>query len=204
MFGIKVLEEQNSKFNGTLRAVKPFLGRPYIQAEGLTQSGGIVFDMWRSTLAKVKKLSPRDCLILGFGGGSVSVIVKKMWLNTKIYGLDIDSQIVEMGRKYLGFPENADITIEDADHFLDRNKLKYDLIIVDLYNGGKLPAIFSDRTFLVKVYKSLESGGYAIFNRLSLKSMPETSRDFSQDLEKLFKKVTIYKPLVNTMYICQK
>ena len=42
MLGIKILEERESKYNGHLRVVKTLGMGIYIQADGLTQSGGIV------------------------------------------------------------------------------------------------------------------------------------------------------------------
>ena len=54
MFGIKILEESESKYNGHLKVVRSLGLGTYIQANGLTQSGGIVETFWRQTLKKIQ------------------------------------------------------------------------------------------------------------------------------------------------------
>lgn len=68
MIGTKIFEERRSKFNGNLRVVKSFGLGIYIQANGLTQSGGIVEKFWDQTLRKIKNEKPKNVLVLGLGG----------------------------------------------------------------------------------------------------------------------------------------
>ena len=52
--GTKILKEVNSPVNGKIRVVRTLGLGTYLQAEGLTQSGGIVDGFWRRLLGKVK------------------------------------------------------------------------------------------------------------------------------------------------------
>ncbi|KKR69202.1 MAG: hypothetical protein UU12_C0046G0006, partial [Candidatus Woesebacteria bacterium GW2011_GWA2_40_7b] len=120
MIGTKILEERESKYNGHLRVVKNIGLGTYIQAEGLTQSGGIVETIWKSTLKRIHKslATNHKTLILGLGGGTVAKLIRKLWPKAKITGVDIDPLIVELGKKYLGMGKyDVDIQIADALRF---------------------------------------------------------------------------------------
>jgi len=139
MLGLKILEEVTSPINGKVSVVKSLGLGTYIQVENLTQSGGVVYDVWRDTLKEIKnlKLEIKNCLILGLGGGSAATLVQKYWPNSKITGVDIDPIMVEMGKKYMGLT-GVEAIIEDAEKFLltisrQPSTIKYDLVLVDTY-----------------------------------------------------------------------
>jgi spermidine synthase len=196
MFGTKILEEVNSKFNGNLRVVKSFGLGTYIQSDGLTQSGGVVETFWKQTLKKVQKTNPnfKNTLVLGLGGGTVTKLIRKIWPNAKITGVDIDPLIVELGRKYLDL-EADKIYIKDANGFDTRG---YDLVIVDLYQGDRFPEKFQKDKFL----KSLSKNKLVIFNRLYYKDKKIEAQEFGEKLKKFFKKVEYFYPVTNLMFIC--
>ncbi|MFH1863767.1 MAG: hypothetical protein ABIJ85_02580, partial [bacterium] len=113
--GTKILEERKSKYNGDIKVVKSLGYGTYIQVEGLTQSGGVVTDVWRTTLKKLRTKEIKNCLILGLGGGSAAKLVRKYWPDCKIIGVDIDPVMAELGKKYLGLGQiRMEIEICDA------------------------------------------------------------------------------------------
>ena len=201
MIGTRILEERNSKHNGHLRVLKTWGLGTYIQAEGLTQSGGIVESIWKSTINKIKDKDVESCLILGYGGGTVAKLVRKNWPKAKIIGVDIDTVIVELGRKYLGLGKDIKVEISDAKNFvssLNPIRDRYDLVIVDLYNGDKYPKKFESETFLKRIRKNK----LVIFNRLYYGSKKTEADKFGEKLEKFFSKVEKYRPEANIMYVC--
>lgn len=207
MIGTKILEERNSEYNGNLRVVKTFGMGTYIQAGGLTQSGGIVETIWRQTLRRInhKSLIVNHCLILGLGGGTVAKLVRKKWPDAKITGVEIDPMMIELGKKYLKLNESkTDVKIVDAVKFLESNKTKHDLIIVDLYNGDKFPDNFETENYIQLTRTVLSSRGTAIFNRLYYgDKRPETVK-FGNKLKNIFKNVEWFYPEANLMLICKK
>ena len=198
MFGTKILEEKKSKFNGNLRVVKTWGMGTYIQAGGLTQSGGIVESIWRSTLKHVAYSIPHkapSCLILGLGGGTVAKLIRKNWPGAKITGVEIDPVIIELGKKYLGLNEVAvDIKIQDAGKPVLGN---FDLVIVDLYVGDRFPENFESKKFL----KSLTGNKVVVFNRLYYKDKKREAQVFEKKLRKVFKKVEVFRPQANIMFL---
>jgi spermidine synthase len=200
MFGTKILEEEKSKFNGNLRVVKSFGLGTYIQAEGLTQSGGVVEGIWKQTLRQVKdkRQEVKNVLILGLGGGTVAKLIRKFWPEAKITGVDIDPTIVELGQKYLGLDEvDVDIKIQDAAKPIPD---RFDLVIVDLYRGDQFPKEFGDERFL----KSLTKNKLVVFNRLYYKDKKLLAEEFGKKLQKFFRNVEYFYPEANLMFLCSK
>ena len=197
MLGIKILEERKSKFNRDIKVVRSLGFGTYIQVNNLTQSGGIVETFWKETLRKIKKEKITKVLILGLGGGTVSKLIKKYWPQSEITGVEIDPVMVELGKKYLGLG-NAEIIIQDAYEFIEKNKEKYDLVIVDLYIGDEFPNKFEDEDFL----KLLTKNKLVIFNRLYFGEKRKEAVKFGKKLEKIFSKVEWFYPQANLMFFC--
>lgn len=195
MLGTKILEERESKFNGNLRVVRTLGLGTYIQANGLTQSGGIVEKFWDQTLKKIKKEKLKNVLVLGLGGGTVVKLLKKYWPGVKITGVDIDPVMVELGQKYLGLT-GVKIIIGDAYNLPGGD---FDLVLVDLYNGDKFPKKFKGKTFLGK----FKNYPLVIFNRLYYGENKLVAKEFGQKLKKYFESVEVYNPEVNIMFICR-
>lgn len=201
MIGVKVLEERESKYNGHLRVARSLGLGTYIQAEGLTQSGGIVGTIWKPTIKKIRNTKPeiRNVLILGLGGGTAAKYIRLYWKDAEITGIDIDPVMIELGKKYLGLDQiGVKIKIGDASKFSG----KYDLIIIDLYNGEKFPEKFGEESFLEKVKKSLSEDGTAVFNRTYYGEKRPAAVKFGLKLQKIFNKVEYYYPEANLMFIC--
>lgn len=198
MIGTVILEERESEYNGHLRVVKTWGMGKYIQAGGLTQSGGIVESIWRSTLRQIKsaEYKVQNILILGLGGGTLAKLLRKKYPDAKITGIEIDPIMIELGKKYLDLEKyNIDIKIQDARKFKFG---KYDLVIVDMYNGDNFPKEFESDEFLKKLTKFK----LTIINRLYFgDKRPDTVR-FGNRLEKIFKNVNWFYPEANLMLIC--
>ncbi len=183
----------------------------YIQSNGLTQSGGIVESIWKQTLRRINHKSSiiNHCLILGLGGGTVAKLIRKKWSEIKITGVEIDPLMVELGKKYLGLDDwNVEIKITDAfDYLVNHQSLtinRYDLVIVDLYNGDRFPEKFETENYIHLVESNLAKSGVAVFNRLYYgDKRPETVK-FGRKLEKIFSKVAWFYPEANLMFLCSK
>lgn len=194
MIGTKILEERISKFNGEIKVVKTWGLGTYLQVRGLTQSGGIVESIWKSTIKKIKEEEIKTCLIMGLGGGTVAGIIQKTWPGVKITGVDIDPTIVELGKKYLGL-KDVQIKIQDAYNFDTKG---YDLVIVDVYKGDSFPEKFESEKFL----KKLSKNKLVIFNRLYYGDMRPKAVKFGLKLQNIFNKVEYFYPEANLMFIC--
>lgn len=206
--GVKVLEKRHSKINGKIEVLKSLAFGTYIQAQGLTQSGGVVKEVWQSTLKKTRAINPNinNCLILGLGGGSVANLVQKYFKKAKTVGVDIDPLMVELGKKYLKLDtKKINIEIQDAYDFVKEMNIqskKFDLILVDTYSGDKYPKKMEDKKFLCKLKQILDKNGLIVFNRLYWDEKRKLAHRFLKKLEKVFNRVEAFYPEANVMYYC--
>jgi hypothetical protein len=114
--------------------------------------------------------NPPEVLILGSGIGTINHFLNKLLKNNvKITSVELEKQIVDIGKEYFGFKTDNSI-IGDAkkyvlDHASDFNK--YDLIIIDINNtdqnqGISPPPIFFELDYLnaIKVFKFYSLGNF--------------------------------------------
>jgi len=189
------LEERRSKYNGDIKVVKTLGMGTYIQANGLTQSGGVIEIIWKQTLRKIKneKLKIKKCLILGLGGGTAAKFIRKYWPEARITGVEIDPAMIELGRKYLDL-KDVQIKMQDAYNF---DAGGYDLVVVDLYCGDKFPKKFENEKFLKKLTKNK----LVVINRLYFGDKRKDAVKFGEKLRKIFDKVEYFYPEVNAVFI---
>ena len=94
-----------SKFSGEIKVIDHAFERRMVVG-GLTQSGGITKKMWEKALdvlsSKYKVLSIKNVLILGLGAGTVAKVISEKYPSAKIVGIEIDSSIIDIGKKYFG------------------------------------------------------------------------------------------------------
>lgn len=202
---VKILEEKNSKFNGKVKVVRSLGLGTYIQVDNLTQSGGVVKGIWKEVMRKVKRVKPKigSCLILGLGGGTVVSLINKYWKGVDIVGIDIDPVMIEMGKKYLGL-KDVKTKIADARKYVNKDKQKYDLVIVDLYQGYDYPKEFETEEYLEKLKNLLSKEGTLIINRLYFGEKRPMAMKFGIKLEKVFSKVEYLFPEANLFFLCQQ
>jgi spermidine synthase len=208
LFKNKILDQVDSSLNGKIEVVKSLVFGTSISIGGLTQSGGIVYEIWNKTLKRIKKQKPNinKCLILGLGGGSVAKVIKKYWENINITGVEIDKNMIILGTKYLGL-EDIKTEINDAYEFSlkeSKSNNRYDLVIVDLYIGDKFPDKFQNLELIKALKKIIRKEGLIIFNRLYYGEKRKEALNFAKKLESMFKKVEYYYPEANLMLICTK
>lgn len=208
--GFRILEEANSPYNGKLLVIQDIAWGTYIQTmspEGnrLTQSGGIIDSIWKTTIPEIKKQKVENCLILGLGGGSAAKAVRDRWPNAKITGVEIDQTMIDLAKKHLGldelgiYVEKTDALDYCKDKFI--RKKKYDLIIVDLFNGREIPKKFTKEHFLTVIKGLLEEEGVAVFNRLYGLDERVASQEFGEELRMIFKNIDPVYPEANVMFL---
>ncbi len=208
--GTKILEEIESPINGRLTVIRDLAWGVYIKGGGLTQSGGVVNKVWRTSLKEAKKIKSKakKCLILGLGGGGVAKIINKKWQEPIITGVEIDPIMINLGEKHMGLKESGvKVVNEDAMRFVEKQtkkKEKYDLILVDMYIGDTIPEKFETVFFYKMTKKLLKNGGVVIINRLYYGDKRKLADKAYEELKRIFKGVKIVYPEANVMFICNK
>ena len=204
--GVRVLETRKSEFNGKVEVISDLAWGVHIKAGGLTQSGGIAKKVWEKALREVKRVKGSKVervLILGLGGGSISETIFEKWPGAKMAGVEIDSVMVSLGKKYLKLAQSdLEIKIEDANEYVKETPERFDLICVDVYVGGKVPEKLETVEFFEKVKDILKEDGVVVINRLYYGEKRKEAIKILEKLEKVFTNVKVVYPEANVMFIC--
>lgn len=196
----KIIYQTTSSVNGRIKVISQF-GKNSISVSRLTQSGPIIEGLFKYIVRRLTNynLNVRRILILGVAGGSAVKILRQYFPQAKITGIEIDAKMIEIGKRFFNLDKyQAKIIIQDVFIFIDQLKQKkYDLIIVDLLLGRKIPQRLREKPFLVKLKHLLGQNGIVIFNRLRIKK--RSDKKFLANLKKVFPKIKVYKPLINTL-----
>ena len=142
----QTIYKTHSSFNGEIR-VNKYWGKYSMLVGGISQSGGLVKNIWEKGISEAKKRVENidNVLVLGLGCGTVGEIINKELPDARIIGIEIDPTVIDIGKKYfkLSHLNNLEIIIGDAEKKLDDlPNNEFDLILIDLYQGKKNPEFF--------------------------------------------------------------
>ena len=201
IFGPKILEEHQSKYSGPVRLMQGW-GYKYVSTGILTQSGGVVEDVWRPVLKKIGR-THKTWLILGLGCGTVAKMISARLSPTAITGVDIDPLMLDLGRRHFALEHIPGLTVirGDASRFVARTRRKFDFILVDLYLGDKLPAFVYTAKFLDRL-RAL--GRSVVFNHLFYDdSKRQAAGRLVAKVGKIFPRVELVRSLTNILIVAR-
>jgi len=135
----------------------------------------------------------RKVCIIGLGAGTIPHEFTTVYgPSVSIDGVEIDGDIVNMGRKYFAMTEpNLHVTVQDGRYFMQTTTQKYDLVGIDAYQQPYVPFQLTTNEFFHEVQNHLTPTGVAVINA------GRTSHDFrlvnalSQTMRSVFSNVYI-------------
>lgn len=115
---------------------------------------------------------PRRILIIGLGGGTMSNALHRLLPNSLIENVEIDPAVIRLARKYFHYIENDRVSTvtQDGRIYIKRalrQGKRYDLIILDAYNGDYIPEHLMTREFLEETGQLLSANGVLAANTFS-------------------------------------
>ena len=98
----------------------------------------------------VRRDPPRRVAMLGFAGGTVARAYARYFPDARIDGVEIDSELFDIGRRYFGLRPRPQLHEygEDARPFLRRIDARYDVIYLDTYRQPYIPFYLSTKRVL--------------------------------------------------------
>ena len=147
---------------------------------------------------KAQDYTPRNCLIVGGGGGVVPTVFRKAYPDLEIDVVEIDPVVLEMAKRFFAFKTGEDdekttTTIMDGRVFLRETDKTYDLIILDAFTGGRPPFHLMTREFLQLVKSRLTpEKGVAHLNIISALDGPKGR--FYRAVDRTFRDVDVFGP----------
>ena len=84
---------------------------------------------------------PRTVLLLGGGAFTMAEYMARQLPNTQIDVVEIDPGLENISRQYFGYQPlpNVKLIFNDARTYIQRTDQRYDVVLIDVYNGGEIP-----------------------------------------------------------------
>ena len=103
-----------------------------------------------------------DVLLLGLGGGSLVHHFDRLKFNTDV--VELDQRVKDVAIQYFGVRPEMNIVVDDARHYLNICKKKYDIIMMDLFLNETPPAHVLSKESFERAKKLLNDGGVIMIN----------------------------------------
>lgn len=111
------------------------------------------------------KVSIDNALIIGLAAGTSSTQITAAYGPIPIDGVELDAEIVQVGRDYFGMTQpNLNVIVDDGRYVLRTTTTKYDLIAVDAFQQPYIPFQLTTREFFTEIDAALTNEGVAVMN----------------------------------------
>jgi spermidine synthase len=136
-------------------------------------------------------------LVIGNAGGTVARAFGELYPDVRIDGVEIDAEVSDAGRRYLGLADNSNLRVIDADGrpYLQLTDERYDLIVLDAYHQPYIPFYLATEEFFALARERLTPGGVAALNVAAVPGDERLSDAIGSTLLAAFPQVWRWKPL---------
>lgn len=196
----EVVLRTRSPYNHDICVVRQWSGYKLL-VNGSPQSGSYIRMLWNRALRKfrIDRLqNVMTVLVLGVGGGTVIELLVKSFPRAVITAVDIDPTMIVIAKKYFGIDKypNVRLKCDDANRFVEHSTKKgtaFDLIVVDLFIGPKIPEFVSSTPFLKNLHAIVRPGGHLVINYLRELEYQAKSEELRLRLSTIWKNVVDVK-----------
>jgi hypothetical protein len=136
-------------------------------------------------------------LVIGNAGGTIARAFGEFYPDVKIDGVEIDPEVTDAGRSYLGLGDNPNLTVHDDDGrpFLQHTEERYDVIVVDAYRQPYIPFYLATREFFELARDRLVPGGILALNVAAVPGDDRLSEAVTSTVLSAFPQAWRWKPL---------
>jgi len=156
----------------------------------------------------LRTLDGKEILILGFGMGSIPLMLERKGVKAKFTGVEYDEQVIYLFNKYLADEIASPITIIQADAkiFMEVNEQKFDLIAMDVFVEDQIPTHFLSVKFLKQLKDGLKTKGLLIWNHLYHyeKDRNAVNHFYETTFKKIFRNASFIQTSGNKMLLNKK
>ena len=137
----------------------------------------MVFAYTRMMMAALLLMpEPENILIVGLGGGTLPTALAELLPNANLDVVEIDPAVVSVAEQFFAYRPNANtrVIVQDARVFTKRavrSPRRYDLIMLDAYNGDYIPEHLMTREYLEETRALLSERGVVAANTFSISGL---------------------------------
>ena len=139
----------------------------------------------------------RRMLVIGNAGGTIARAYGELYPDVEIDGVEIDPEVSEAGRRYLGLGDNPNLDVITADGrpYLELSDERYDVIVVDAYRQPYIPFYLATKEFFQTAREHLEPGGVLALNVAAVPGDERLSSSIGSTVLAAFPQAWSWKPL---------
>jgi spermidine synthase len=137
-----------------------------------------------------------SALIPGFGSGSVaSLLHDKCDPEMDITGIEADSEVIRLARKYFPEASNEHVTIvhSDASEYIAHCTDQYDLVVVDVFVEDAVPASCQSVDFFVRIKSHLNMQGKMYINKMEREDDDVDAQKLEENIRAVFQDVQVLR-----------
>ena len=115
---------------------------------------------------------PRHILLLGLGGGSLAKYCYRYLPRTRITAVELDPAVIALRREF-AIPdddERFEVVHADAAEFVDRTRLRPDVVLVDAFDAEGVAPSLASPAFHARVSQCLAPQGLMVMNLAGARS----------------------------------
>jgi spermidine synthase len=135
---------------------------------------------------------PRRILVVGLGGGSLPMFLRKHYPAAAIDVAEIDPDVVDVAKRFFGFVEDERMRahVGDGRQFIENaRQADYDIIFLDAFGARDVPKHLTTREFLQITRRALKPNGVVVANVWRPASNPlydSMTRTYQDAFDELF------------------
>lgn len=127
-------------------------------------------------------------LLLGVAGGSViKTLIEEFKYDRKITGIEIDEAALTLAKDFYKIEKYPQVALiqHEAFEFVLKTRLKFDLIIIDIFEDSTMPSFLFESFFQERIGFLLNPNGFVLFNTMLLnKDDNERNKLFVAQIDK--------------------
>jgi spermidine synthase len=123
------------------------------------QDGASLASYIHAIYGLILQSNAQNVLVIGCGGGTLATMLAKASRNVTM--IDINPVSFAVARKYFKLPVTVKCHASDGQSFLRRSHALYDAIVIDAYNGNRVPAHLESPVFFDLTRRRLFASGSA-------------------------------------------
>ena len=104
--------------------------------------------------------------MIGYAGGTVGRAYGVYWPSVNVQGIELDSDVTAVGRRYFGLADNPRVHVATADGrvYLAAHDTRYDAIFLDAFRQPYIPFYLTTQEFWQLAGQRLNPGGMVMAN----------------------------------------
>jgi len=116
----------------------------------------------------LRQAESRDVLMIGCGGGTLATMLSADGVKATI--VEINPRSFAISRRYFHLPDDVECHVGDGRAFLRASRRRYDAIVLDAYDGNRLPAAMRTPSFFKLARSRLHAKHGVLFVNVVMKN----------------------------------